>query len=363
MFTHKHYVPILKAKEGEFKALQETFAATKDLMTPLFEIVDVAWDYEEDTEAKTIDAHLNKVGKKILDGWGNERAFFVDSNLIDSNRKMVDGTTHHLIYLFNDFRSKSLKPIPTTGLSRIAQYKNAVQAIQAKDKRGVCLRLTSADLANPDLQLAIDTDLALYGLTAHEVDLVIDWEGINGTNPDVLILPMVTFINTLPYVMDWRTLTISASSFPPDLRDIDANTIDSIPRNEWLIWNKVIGARIKRKPSFGDYSIANPVIADLDPRLITISASIRYTCDDDWLIVRGRSTKVHGWDQYHNLCSNLLRQGIPPYCGATYSWGDKYISDCANPNPTVGTGNATTWRKVANNHHFQKVVVQISSLP
>lgn len=30
---------------------------------------------------------------------------------------------------------------------------------------------------------------------------------------------------------------------------------------------------------------------------------------------------------------------------------------------TTGTGNSTTWRKVANNHHFQKVIVQLASLP
>lgn len=48
MFTHKHYVPILKAKEGEFKALQETFPATEEAMTPLFEIPNIIWDYEDE---------------------------------------------------------------------------------------------------------------------------------------------------------------------------------------------------------------------------------------------------------------------------------------------------------------------------
>jgi hypothetical protein len=97
----------------------------------------------------------------------------------------------------------------------------------------------------------------------------------------------------------------------------------------------------------------------MDPRNMRVSASIRYTCDDYWLIVRGKWLRKFGFGQYHNMCANLIRR--PEYSGAAFCWGDNYINDCAIQ--SVGTGSATTWRKVGNNHHFHKVIAQISSLP
>jgi len=364
MFTHKHYVPILKAKEGEFKALNETAATTKDSITPLMEVVDLPWDYDNDIEAKTIEDHLSKIGRKIQDNWGANRRIFVDSNQIDGRRKMSDGITHHLIHLFNDFRGKGLATIPTTGIERHMDYKSAVASIVSADKRGICLRLQNIDLSKPNLKAIIYADLTLYSVSPEETDLVIDIQSLIGADIALVALGIVTFTNTiLPYLHEWRSLTVASSAFPTDLSDIAVGTISTIDRDDWNLWNLLLAAAIARLPSFGDYAIAHPESVDLDPRLMTISASIRYTCDKDWLILRGKSTKLLGWGQYHALCQTLISLGMPPYCGPTFSWGDKYISDCSNPSPTVGPGNATVWRKVATNHHLEKVVSQISSFP
>lgn len=360
MFSTKHYVPIIKAKEGEFKALQETFEPTKDGLTPLFEVVGIAWDYEEGSESKTIDDHLSKIGKKLLDCWGVERRVFVDSNLLDPNRLMLDGATHHLVHLFNDFRARNIKAIPTTALDRSPNYKQAVSQIVGQDNRGICLRLQNASITILNLKESIDADLNLYGINPNDCDLIIDLESINGNNSELLVFTLVTFINNaLPYVNDWRSVTIASTSFPTDLSDIGPNTIDSIDRTEWMFWRALIGSPLKRVPSFGDYSIAHPEMLEMDPRNMRVSASIRYTHDTYWLIVRGKWLRKFGFGQYHVLCQNLIAR--PEFCGAAYSWADNYINDCAAG--TVGTGSPTTWRKVGNNHHFQKVVTQISNLP
>lgn len=357
---HKQYVPILKAKEGEFKALQDSFPATKDSMTPLLEIVGIPWDYAEEQDAKTIDEHLSKISKKILDAWGTDRKIFVDSNIIDGISVMLDGTTHHLVFLFNEFRRNALNTIPVTGLERHADYKRAVQAIHGTDKKGICLRIKNEDLPKADLKALIDADLAYYNVSPAEVDLIIDLDTITGTATDLLVLTISNVINnTFPYLQDWRTFTLASSAFPPDLSDIRASTIDTIDRLDWQLWRALLNNPLKRIPAFGDYSIAHPEVNELDPRMITMSASIRYTADDYWLIVRGRSTKQHGYIQYHALSLTLIAR--PEYCGSAYSWGDDYIDKCAAQ--TVGTGNPTTWRRVANNHHFQKVITQLSNLP
>jgi hypothetical protein len=167
---------------------------------------------------------------------------------------------------------------------------------------------------------------------------------------------------SLPHLNAWRTFTLLSSSFPVNLAEFSPG-IGSIPRTEWTVWNALVGrSGIPRVPAFGDYTIAHPDVPELDPRIITMSANIRYTAANEWLIFRGRSVRdprFGGFAQYRALASSV--SGNPHYRGPGFSWGDKYIDDCANG--SAGTGNATTWRRVGTNHHMVSVVRQIASLP
>ena len=54
MFDHRHYVPILKGKMGEYTALAELRDEQKDSLTPLIEVPPVPWDYAEDAESRSV---------------------------------------------------------------------------------------------------------------------------------------------------------------------------------------------------------------------------------------------------------------------------------------------------------------------
>lgn len=350
------YVPILKAKEGEFKALEVTSENSLDKITPLFEIVNLPWNYEEECESKSIDAHLDKIGKKIEDSIG-ERFFFLDSRYIDGDRQMNDGI-HHLNFLFQEFRQRNLNGIPVTGFTKLNQYKEAVKQIYDIDKKGICLRIESSELGSVNLSNNLDEFLKFYNIERNEVDIVIDLKNITSDEKNLYLLSLTAILNnTFPNVNEWRNIIISATSFPQNLSDIDANSIDSIERTEWLLFNELQNNGLVREITFSDYCIANSEITEIDPRFMQMSASIRYTHTNYWLIVRGRSIKTQGFIQYHNLCANLIARN--EYMSPTFSWGDNYINDCANNN--VSTGNATTWRKVGSNHHLEFVVNQLSN--
>ena len=82
-----------------------------------------------------------------------------------------------------------------------------------------------------------------------------------------------------------------------------------------------------------------------------MSASIRYTTDGNWLVVKGRNVRRYGFEQYFELCRTLVMR--QEFSGRGFSWGDQYIDDCAFER--TGPGNATTWRKVGTNHHLTLV--------
>ncbi len=88
-----------------------------------------------------------------------------------------------------------------------------------------------------------------------------------------------------------------------------------------------------------------------------MSASIRYTISDEWLILKGRNVREHGFDQYFELSRQLVQ--LPEYSGEEFSWGDRWIRRCARRE--IGPGNATTWRKVGTNHHLVLVAQDLAN--
>ena len=164
----------------------------------------------------------------------------------------------------------------------------------------------------------------------------------------------------VPQVAAWRQVVLAAASFPEDLSEVDAATVSTLPRREWELWS-MLQRRPKLLPRqdfvFGDYGIAHPVPRELDPRTMRMSASIRYTTPDSWLVIKGRNVRQYGFEQYFDLCRALVNR--PEYNGADFSWGDAYIAKCAER--VSGPGNATTWRKVGTNHHLTLVARQIAN--
>src|SRR6185503_18493121 len=111
-------------------------------------------------------------------------------------------------------------------------------------------------------------------------------------------------------------------------------------------------------PSFGDYAISSPdLLDDVDPRMMKLSAAIRYTTDSDWLLIKAGLLRKKGFGQFHDLSKFLL--GRPEYKGSSHCWGDEYISLCAVR--TQQPGSLMIWRKVGTNHHLTLVQQQVAS--
>lgn len=149
------------------------------------------------------------------------------------------------------------------------------------------------------------------------------------------------------------------TSFPASMAEIQTSPA-LIRRFEWVFYKMLamnlakVGVRV---PTFGDYAISHSDVLLLDMRIVKPSATIRYTTDDAWLIVKGPNVRDYGFGQYRGHCRTVIAS--PHYRGPNFSEGDKYISDCANGTET--TGNLPVWRRVGTNHHFEKVAKDIAS--
>ena len=354
------YVPILKGKEGEFAALEELTPDIRGRIMPLIEVPEIPYDYANQRRAKSLDQHVAGVAERLRrcfpDGplyldlpWFGERDFLEDGRLA-------------LEAVLADCAKLGVNAVPVVSRTSPAAYINAAANHAATNPTGVCVRLVVDDFKE---EVDLDLDLhrvvnALGGMRTIPTDLVIDLEDV-GQDVSRAILIARSVFSMLPKEYPWRRMILAAASFPQDLSDVDAATTITLPRHEWNLWN-ALQRRPKQLPSaalvFGDYTISHPIPKELDPRTMRMSANIRYTTKNDWLIVKGRNVRQYGFDQYFDLCDELIERD--EYSGREYSWGDKYIEACAKQ--IKGPGNATTWRKVGVNHHLTLVTREIANL-
>lgn len=360
MFDYRHYVPILKGKAGEYGALRDLDPDVKEHLTPLLEVPSIPWDYENERPSKTVDEHVSSVVPNIEKHWGTERVMFLDLLWIPSSEFMAD-RTHPLSYVFNRARATGLRLVPVTGLSRDRNYQQAVREAVTQDHGGLCIRLESPDFEELlDIDTTLESFLNSFGVGPGDTDLIIDFKEITANQTSPLTIAIISILKSLPYIESWRSITLAASAFPLNLSNLSASSVTPVPRAEWTIWEALARRKEKlpRMPTFSDYAISHPDMIEIDPRMMRMSAQLRYTTRTDWLIFKGKNVRDYGYEQFGDICREASAR--PEFSGESFSKGDAFIANCGDG--YGGPGNATTWRRIGTNHHLTMVVRQIASL-
>ena len=357
-FDQRHYVPCVRWKQGEYQAILRLTPQAKERITPLIEVPEVGFDFEKGTDAKTVDQHLEPFAKRVEQKWGR-RACFVDLNLLDPAARMAD-QTHPVDYVFAGLRERECAAIPVTGLDRDTRYQNAVRRSAQHDRRGVCLRLGLTEAVKTDVRANVERLIQQLGVEPAKTDLGLDLDAPASFVPvEGFVALLLKVVKQLPHRDRWRTFTLVGTSFPQTMGGLREGPHTAM-RYEWIAY-KLLATKLSndqlRVPTFGDYGISHPDVLRIDMRKAKPSATIRYTVDDAWYILKGKNVRDHGYEQYQGLCSELTSSRH--FGGRQMSWADGYIEDCATGNGK--TGNLTMWRCVGTNHHIEKVTRDIAS--
>lgn len=340
-FGFKHYVPILKAKRGETRALASLSSARRADVTPLLEI-------SPDTSPK----RFKKALVRELVGLGSDWPFFVDLLyypivIITKNGTKI--TT--LPSLFAELRKAGSLAIPCTDLSRDSAYQTQVAKIISKDRRGACVRLYPEDFADlSQLQTRLTNLLSQLALTPEETHIVIETR-------DAIVPTFATFlVDSLPLLPQWRTVTLSACAYPQDLK-MTANSTKSFPRSDWDQWNKVRATRSTRVPSFSDYGVLYwfPQVAS---KFMNAPGKMRYTTDTVWQVSKGVSFRNNGNGQMVGICAAI--SSSPGFRGSAFSGAEKWIEDCGTK--AVSAGNPEGWVAISTLQHLEFAADQISKI-
>lgn len=369
------YMPILKWKRGEQMAVRDLSEGARQRMLPLVEVQDRPFDWERGEEGsytRSWDLHLSKIVESTAKYWGTDFEIAVDQPMEEGDVLSKGSSAWN--YLFRTLWSKGVLAVPV--ISSLASRRELI-ALRDLDAPPIVngrfvLRfrgLTDSDAPSLESAGAWFRDTLKRLRVRHaDVDAVLDLgylseEGssrFESPSFEHLTQECADALESIGLQGPWRSLTLASGAFPENLAGTPVG-VHRLPRRDWQLYRRVERLTGRRQGLvYGDYGISYTDVLELDPRLVRMSASLRYTHTRDWVVYKARNVKDHGFEQYRDLCK-ILVNGSDPYMGRHFSEGDMNYFAVAH-DESVGPGNATIWRRDATNHHIHMVLNQLSDL-
>lgn len=347
MSVSPSYVPVLRWKYGERQALKRLGDDVIDCVLPLVEFPDRDCLSKPKREKSAL-LLIREFVAEMEECWADRRL------LLDLSHFRSDGDlgVHCVTAVFDGAVGRALRVVPVVHVNSEAAYLKAVADVVRRDRSGASIRLTSDDIAQTGLKVALSKVLATIGASPESVDCVVDLGAISK------VYDAGSICDSVPLIGLWRSFAIVAGAFPKDLTGMDIGK-HRIPRHDWTSWKLGSAQNLRRHPTYGDYATLHPILIPTNVPL-NASASIRYTCEDDWIVMRGEGLRNEGGAGHAQYPANAqLLSLLPEYCGSGYSYGDHYIHKVGVLKQ--GPGNPTTWLRAAVNHHITLAVRQVAS--
>lgn len=350
-FGPSHYVPVLKVKRGEKKALAQIPLNVRRQITPLLEIVE-----RKEDRAPTVDKHLETAFARLAESVAHYSRCFLDVREIESDGQPAAAA------VFERASAEGISFAPVTGISRSSDVLPALQ----HRTHGLAIRLTREEFEAGHLPQRLTSFTEDHSLNPGETDLILDLGAV-----DDLITPGIraladAFLAAVPEPSIWRTLILSACAFPLSMGGVDRHSHDFVERGDWLAWRDGLYSRnndLTRLPIFSDCSIQHPAgVEDFDPRYMSVSASLRYTLKEAWLLIKGESSRrTRTTVQFPRLATQLVYGHLRNhFAGADHCEGCASIKAAADGAPNLGS--AEVWRRLGTIHHLMRVVEGLSAL-
>lgn len=346
----QRYIPVLKWKAGEQTAMRNLTPEVKHNILPLLEVVDVSVRTGGGL-SKPVKEHLTHAAIQMEKCWGTSAPLLLDTSLLPTGRE-VEGASP-LAYVLEQAHARSVQAVPVVSTNLTVRDLREVARVGLDF--GIAIREPLGNVVKPAFSANLSRTLKTLGVAPGQVDFVLDVREVGEGNRDALAYAVESALRKLPATTEWRSLTVAAAAFPVNLAGMKPG-LHQLPRADWSLWTSL--SDLPRLPGFGDYAIAHPDMPELDMSKVKVSASIRYTAPDSFVVARGRvvtDDRHGGYGQFNTLSADLMSH--TSFAGASFSWGDSFIATCADGGPT---GNLTTWRQVGTNHHITAVVRQLA---
>jgi len=352
------YVPALRWRMAEYQALLRLSAKVKERIVPLITIPPVEYDFDLQQPKKSVHEHVHPFVGRYKVKWGAQASWIAfDPEM--SEGKMNDGS-HVVDYVFDGIRNDGAHAVPALPLAATFDTMTAVARATAQDSQGAAVLLRLEDLMTGNPRRAIGNFAARLDIGLHELDVVIDLRAPNFEPYAAFASALIGALKKLGNLHEVRTLVLLGTAIPDSFAEI-ANGSDEIPRHEWLFFKTLKAAMSTgmRRPLYGDHTTVHPEFVARDMRFVKPAGKITYTGPIVYGTRKGKAFRGNEGQMYDH-CDAITKEARFAFRGSGFSLGDKHIADCAAR--SINSGNLTTWKWVAINHHITTVVDDLATL-
>lgn len=202
MLDHRHYVPVLRWKQGEKFALRDLFSTDRSKICPLIELIPPNFKDEKVKKTGGVSNVIMVFAKELLQCWG-EAAFFLDTSHINAiNQK----TTYSV--LTKELQIQNL--IPVLKLNNSQEIINILKG----DVGHIGLRIKWNDFRDSQLSNKIQQILHTFNINPQNVDIIADLEQIDNYSSEFSRI----YQNVLCKAR-WHSIIMMSGSFPKNLTD------------------------------------------------------------------------------------------------------------------------------------------------
>lgn len=355
------YIPILKAKSNEFKAVKNTREDIHNRMIPLFQIADPKVNgatYQKADMPKC--EYIENIVAKIAEHRQNKYVFFDGFQWFDST--YTETNEHVYSYTFNKLKAAGALPIPVVGYDRweIADYRQAINGLGYQDSYLIRLEKDAfEDSYDEDYFLErLDGILDGLNLVPSNCGILLDFGDVSNISIDDMTDVSSHLLNVLNRY-NFKYIVIAGCSVPSDISQAVKNkdSVGTVVRKEMIAWKALRANNPELNLIFGDYGVRGPNSATEGTIAPHINGKVRYTINDAFFISRGHAqTQNGGWSQMKTVCEKVINSGH--YLFESFSWGDEYMLKCSKG--LEKTGGVNLWIAVDTNHHMAYVIHEVA---
>jgi len=357
------YMPILKWKRGEQTAAQALPSKLKSQVLPLAEVPEPPFDWEDSQPKKSIEEHIADVAKATARYWGRTHPIAFDQLFSGQDALLAGGTTAWEL-LFEELWAQGVEAIPVVSSMATPAELSAFKSLARNHDIPRWVLRWRAESAGQSVAAGsvagwFSKTAKAIGAKPEQCDAVIDCGFVDAASLPAAKANAAAWLAEVGFAARWRSLVLASGAFPVNLAGHPAGNV-WLPRSDWELFeavHKSLGEELA--VAYGDYAVSHVFAFNDDPRLMRMSANLRYTSDKHWLVLKGKNVKDHGFGQYKSLCKLLVANKV--FKGAAFSAGDKNYAEIA-AKVDAKPGNATHWRRDATNHHIHFVIDQLASL-
>ncbi len=321
------YVPVLRTKAGEAQALGKLTGQAKERILPLMNLT----------------AAVPPTFQQIMISESAGASIAIDG----SYNLSETGTANAFNALFTGLGNGGLLPIPCIPFSSDPAYIAAAVPLIGQFATGLAVQAALSDLPN------LQSWMQAQSLNPQDIDLIVMAGGVADHNPTAFGGYVTHALNTtLPNANQWRSVSLNSWSAPRDYGAVPHGR-SLVPRKDWHLWSQV-APTVQFPLDYSDMGHLHPSLEEPPGYVMaTATVSVRYTIDDNWIVIKGvRTTGPNGiqmTQQYRahaqSLVSDTNFNGLQHGC-----WADNRIRHYATT--TGGAGGRPQWAAVMINRHI-----------